>query len=75
MERTAYQELVNWKNKKNRKPLIVNGARQVGKTWLLKSFGSRNFKNLAYINCDENPEIKSAFTDFDTRRLIRIFSL
>lgn len=74
MERTAYQELVNWKNKKNRKPLIVNGARQVGKTWLLKSFGSRNFKNLAYINCDENPEIKSAFTDFDTRRLIRIFS-
>ena len=74
MERTAYQELVNWKNKKNRKPLIVNGARQVGKTWLLKSFGSRNFKNLAYINCDESPEIKSAFTDFDTRRLIRIFS-
>ena len=74
MERTAYQELVNWKNKKNRKPLIVNGARQVGKTWLLKSFGSRNFTNLAYINCDESPEIKSAFTDFDTRRLIRIFS-
>ena len=74
MERTAYQELVNWKNKKNRKPLIVNGARQVGKTWLLKSFGSRNFKNLAYINCDESSEIKSAFTDFDTRRLIRIFS-
>ena len=74
MERTAYQELVNWKNKKNRKPLIVNGARQVAKTWLLKSFGSRNFKNLAYINCDESPEIKSAFTDFDTRRLIRIFS-
>ena len=74
MERTAYQELVNWKNKKNRKPLIVNGARQVGKTWLLQSFGSRNFKNLAYINCDESPEIKSAFTDFDTRRLIRIFS-
>lgn len=74
MERTAYQELVNWKNKKNRKPLIVNGARQVGKTWLLKSFGSRNFTNLAYINCDETQEIKSAFTDFDTRRLIRIFS-
>ena len=38
MERTAYQDLINWKNKKNRKPLILNGARQVGKTWLLKKF-------------------------------------
>ena len=74
MERTAYKEFVNWKNKKNRKPLIVNGARQVGKTWLLKEFGSKEFESFAYINCDDTPEMKNAFSDFDTERLIRIFS-
>ena len=74
MERTAYQELLKWKDKKNRKPLILNGARQVGKTWLLKDFGSKEFESLAYINCDDTPEMKTAFSDFDTERLIRTFS-
>lgn len=74
MERTAYQELVEWKNRKNRKPLILSGARQVGKTWLLKEFGSKEFENFAYINCDDTPEMKTAFSDFDTARLIRTFS-
>ena len=74
MERTAYQELLKWKDKKNRKPLVLNGARQVGKTWLLKDFGSKEFESLAYINCDDTPEMKTAFSDFDTKRLIRTFS-
>ena len=74
MERTVFQELVQWKNKKNRKPLILNGARQVGKTWLLKEFGAKEFESFAYINCDDTPEMKTAFSDFDIARLIRTFS-
>lgn len=74
MERTAYQDLINWKNKKNRKPLILNGARQVGKTWLLKKFGKNEYESFAYINCDDTPEMKIIFSDFDTQRLIRNFS-
>jgi len=74
MERTAYQKLLEWKGKKNRKPLILNGARQVGKTWLLKEFGSKEFETFAYINCDDTPEMKVSFSDFDTERLIRVFS-
>ena len=74
MERAAYNELCKWKNKKNRKPLILNGARQVGKTWLLKEFGANEYENTAYINCDEAEEMKTAFTDFDTERLVRFFS-
>lgn len=74
MERTAYQDLINWKNKKIRKPLILNGARQVGKTWLLKKFGENEYESFAYINCDDTPEMKIIFSDFDTQRLIRNFS-
>ncbi len=74
MERTAYQDLINWKNKKNKKPLILNGARQVGKTWLLKKFGENEYESFAYINCDDTPEMKIIFSDFDTQRLIRNFS-
>ncbi|MBQ7168082.1 MAG: AAA family ATPase [Treponema sp.] len=74
MKREAYRELLSWKGKNGRKPLILNGARQVGKTWLLKEFGSHEYKHLAYINCDESPEMKSAFSDFDTGRLLRYFS-
>ena len=74
MERTAYQDLINWKNKKNRKPLILNGARQVGKTWLLKKFGENEYESFAYINCDDTPEMKIIFSDFDSQRLIRNFS-
>lgn len=74
MERNVYHDLLLWKNKKNRKPLILNGARQVGKTWILKEFGSNEYESFAYINCDDTPEIKTAFSDFETDRLIRFFS-
>ena len=74
MDRLAYGKLVEWKNSNNRKPLILNGARQVGKTWLLKEFGSEEYESVAYINCDEDEAIKGAFTDFDTERLVRVFS-
>lgn len=74
MKRLVYNELLKWKNAQNRKPLIVDGARQVGKTWILKEFGRNEFKNVVYINCDKTVEMKNLFFDFDTERLIRAFS-
>lgn len=74
MERLAYKQLIEWKNSKARKPLILNGARQVGKTWILKEFGSREYENIAYINCDEVEDIERVFIDYNTERLIRAFS-
>ena len=54
MERYAMKQLEEWYNKKNRKPLILKGARQVGKTWLMKEFGKTHFKYTAYVNFDNN---------------------
>ena len=73
MRRLVYNELRKWKNAVDRKPLIVDGARQVGKTWILKEFGHNEFKNVVYINCDKTKEMKSLFFDFDTARLLRAF--
>lgn len=69
MKRSVYTKLIEWKNSKDRKPLILNGARQVGKTWLLKEFGSREYENTAYINCDEVEEMNNVFTDFNTESM------
>jgi hypothetical protein len=74
MERLAYKKLLEWKNNKYRKPLILNGARQVGKTWLLKEFGEKEYDSVAYINCDETKDLQAVFSDFNTDRLIRAFS-
>lgn len=63
MRRIVYEQLVDWKNKDDRKLLVLNGTCQTGKIWLLKGFGSKEYKNLAYINCYESPEIKDVFTD------------
>ena len=63
MKREIYNELLKWKNKRNRKPLIVNGARQVGKTWILKEFGNNEYESVAYLNCDEIVEMKGVFSD------------
>ena len=71
MERTAMQQLIDWKESPYRKPLIVKGVRQVGKTWLLKDFGRRYYDNVAYFNFDENPEYRDFFaTTKDVRRII-----
>lgn len=74
MKRFVYEELLEWKNRKQRKPLIVDGARQVGKTWILKEFGKCEFKHTVYINCDQNADAKKLFYDYDTDRLFRGFS-
>lgn len=74
MERFLIEDLRKWKNSSSRKPLILEGARQVGKTWLLKQFGKSDFKNTVYINCDNNPQMQSLFTDFNVQRLLRGFS-
>ena len=71
MERTLLVKLEQWKNKKKRKPLIIQGARQVGKTWIMKEFGARYFKNTIYINFDNNEIMKQVFEmDFDVTRII-----
>ena len=74
MYRNIYNDLVKWKNSSYRKPLILNGARQTGKTWILNEFGKKEYKNVVYINCDNNNEMKEMFYDFDVNRLILSFS-
>ena len=61
MRRNALEELVKWKTDEERKPMILRGARQVGKTWLMKEFGRTNYKSYVYFNFDEEDELKSIF--------------
>jgi len=71
MKRYVIERLIEWKNSKRRKPLIIRGARQVGKTWLMKEFGNTHFENMAYINFDNNKRMKILFDgDYDISRLI-----
>lgn len=71
MYRIAIQKLFKWKESKYRKPLIIEGARQVGKTWLMKEFGKQAYKNTVYINLDSNSRMTELFaSDLDTDRLI-----
>ena len=71
MQRKIIQSLAQWKRKTNRKPLIIQGARQVGKTWAMKHFGKQAFAKVAYINFDNNPRMKTLFAgDYDINRLI-----
>lgn len=75
MERQILSKLEQWKNSPHRKPLILRGARQVGKTWVMKEFGRRCFKNFAYINFDNNSAMKAVFdSDFDISRIILALS-
>lgn len=60
MERFILKELLEWKNSPYRKPLILKGVRQVGKTWILKEFGRRYYENTAYFNFDEMKNINSS---------------
>ena len=71
MRRTATQQLYKWKESKDRKPLILLGARQVGKTWLLQDFGKRAYKKCAYVNFEDNDMLRNVFlNDFDISRII-----
>ena len=64
-------DLVRWKNRNDRKPLILLGARQVGKTYILKEFGRREYENVAYINCDNNALVRDLFTpDYNIERIL-----
>ena len=72
MYREKIKELEEWKNSKDRMPLIIRGARQVGKTWIMKEFGKNNYKKVAYINFDGNKRMEELFEpDFDTDRIIQ----
>lgn len=71
MKRLLINELVKWKNKNNRKPLILKGVRQCGKTYLLKAFGQEYYSSVAYFNFEENEKLRTVFEkDYDTSRII-----
>lgn len=71
MYRVAIEKLLKWKQSKRRKPLIIEGARQVGKTWLMKEFGRQAYADTVYINFDSNSRMAELFaSDLDTERLI-----
>lgn len=76
MQRTIMAELVRWKTRRNRKPLLLKGARQVGKTWLMKEFGQKCFKNTAYLNFDSGGRISRIFDeDYDIRRILQLINI
>ena len=71
MRRFALEKLKKWKDSESRKPLIIRGARQVGKTWLMKEFGRECFENVAYVNFDSNVRMKGVFEgQIDIKRII-----
>ena len=71
MERFALSRMKEWKENENRKPLIIRGARQVGKTWIMKTFGQQYFEKTAYVNFDNNARMKQVFEgDLDIERLV-----
>lgn len=71
MKRNVFEKLLEWKQKKNRKPLILNGARQVGKTYILRAFGEECYEKVAYINCDKNELLQKIFEqDYDIQRIL-----
>lgn len=73
MERNIMAQLKKWKASRYRKPLILSGARQVGKTYILKEFGRREYEHVAYINCDGNSEIAQIFADdYDMQRVLMV---
>jgi len=74
--RYAIEQLIKWKNSVGRKPMIIEGARQVGKTWLMKEFGKLAYEKTAYINFDSNPQMAELFNnDLNTDRIITGLSI
>lgn len=70
MERYIYSELIRWKENPSHKPLVLLGARQVGKTYIVKKFGTTEFKNMVYVNCHNNMFVTNLFSDFNIERII-----
>ena len=76
MKRFITEKLLKWKNSTNRKPLIIRGARQVGKTYVLKEFGDKNYENVAYFNFDHDENLSNLFNNTkDPKRIIEQLSL
>lgn len=76
MKRIAYQELLNWKRSKSRKPLVLQGARQVGKTFLVNEFGKNEYKNLYYLSFEKDKNLATLFdSSLNPERIINNLSL
>ena len=76
LKRSAISELIRWKDSAERKPMVLKGARQVGKTWLMREFGQNYYDNFVYFNFDEEDELKSIFeTNKNPHRIIELLSM
>lgn len=76
LKRNAIQVLINWKSSEERKPMLLKGARQVGKTWLMKEFGRNYYKSYVYFNFDEEDDLKSIFeSNKNPQRIIELLSM
>ena len=75
MDRKYYKDLADWKNRSNRKPLVIRGARQVGKTYLVREFGNNEYEHFIEINFDETPDKVDLFKYKDIETIIRYISL
>lgn len=76
MKREALAKLMEWKGAPNRKPLIIQGARQVGKTWLMKAFGRTAFRKIIYLNFESSERLKNMFVaDFNIQRIISVIEI
>lgn len=76
LRRNAIQDLIKWKSSEERKPMVLKGARQVGKTWLMKEFGKTCYESYVYLNFDEEDELKSIFeVNKNPHRILELLSM
>jgi hypothetical protein len=76
MKRDIYNDLLAWKSSSQRKPLLVRGARQVGKTYILQEFGGRDYDRIAYFDLERDPDVRAFFSNsLDPEKIIRNLSL
>ena len=75
MKRRIYKNLLDWKNSKERKPLLIRGARQVGKSHLIKNFGKKNYKKFLEVNFELYPEVSNFFNSLNPEEIIKNLSI